>query len=255
MRTLFITLLAAFAASIASADVNINIWATSGPFGSTSSDVDSFADNVVLSAQNSGSTLGSGVEKVDPVTEADARDFVSTPDFTSWRADANPSGVFANENGNMLWFFVNISSDDGTEFTLDSLSWSLDSNDSNDWFDDSGTFSAYGDHLNGIAADGTRYESGNASTPVTTIEGITVGKGLSPSTTTGSEQDRIDTIVSSVNSEAPFEVTAEYFLIAESGQNFDDRSSVSVTNVPEPSMATLMLASLAFVITLTMKRN
>lgn len=248
LRTFIIFLLTT---TVAAAGVSIDIWNTSGP--RTSSDqFDTFGDNAVLSADNSGSTFGSGVEKAEAITESDARDFITTPDFTSWRTVANPSGEFGNENGNLLWQYIDIVGDGSTQFSLDSVSWSLDSNDSNDWFDSSGSFSGYSDHLNGIdwGADGspgggddTVYESGNASTSVDRITGLTIGSGLTPPDSGGTEQERIDTIVDSVNSESTFEITASYEVLEDVTFVPNNGSTdITVNSVPEPASTAAIVA-------------
>ncbi len=53
-----------------------------------------------------------------PVTTASVRDVIPTGDFNSWDGQANPTGAFANELGNLLYAPVIISGTDGTKFSL-----------------------------------------------------------------------------------------------------------------------------------------
>ena len=53
-----------------------------------------------------------------PVTTASVRDVIPTGDFTSWNGQANPTGAFANELGNLLYAPVVISGTNGTQFSL-----------------------------------------------------------------------------------------------------------------------------------------
>ena len=46
------------------------------------------------------------------------RDVIPTGDFTSWNGQANPTGAFANELGNLLYSPVIISGTNGTQFSL-----------------------------------------------------------------------------------------------------------------------------------------
>ena len=53
-----------------------------------------------------------------PVTSASVRDVIPTGDFNSWHGQANPTGAFANELGNLLYSPVIISGTNGTQFSL-----------------------------------------------------------------------------------------------------------------------------------------
>ncbi len=52
------------------------------------------------------------------VTSASLRDVIPTGDFTSWLGQANPTGAFANELGNLLYSPVIITGTNGTQFSL-----------------------------------------------------------------------------------------------------------------------------------------
>jgi hypothetical protein len=52
-----------------------------------------------------------------PVTSVSVRDIIPTGDFTSWLGQANPTGAFANELGNLLYAPVHIFGN-GTQFSL-----------------------------------------------------------------------------------------------------------------------------------------
>ena len=117
--------------------------------------------------------------------------------FNSWRgvADPNPvyyslSPVFQTELGNRIHFGVHITDAD-TDFALQNLSWKLDSDDPNNYFDQQGTFASanysntrvginYG--IDGIkgTADDVIYDSGESgATLVNELIYVGVGDGFS----------------------------------------------------------------------------
>jgi hypothetical protein len=56
-----------------------------------------------------------------PVTTASIRDIIPTGDFNSWNGQANPTGAFANELGNLIFAPVIISGTNGTQFSLSQI--------------------------------------------------------------------------------------------------------------------------------------
>lgn len=68
-------------------------------------------------------------------------------EYNSWRASADPfptwtdlPAAFAQEQGNRIHFGLQLTSDGTSDFALHDLSWSLDSNDDTDYFDQAANF-------------------------------------------------------------------------------------------------------------------
>lgn len=270
MRTIITFLLASFLAiSTASAAITIDIYASSGP-STDSPNFDSFGDNAITGIENGGVATGTQgtpgyFDTLDGNT-ADARDFIKTPDFTSWRADADPSEDFSSEHGNSLFFGFDIVGDGDTQFTLDNTSFEFDSTDSNDWFDEGPTTfpGGFSDHLNGISwggdgepggGDDERFETGNSDTSVDRIVGLANAKSLIPTSESGTDQDKIDTIVDSVNSESPFEIEAEYGVVDNFGGLYAGSDTVTVNSVPEPTVFALLLGLVSTLVVLRRRRQ
>ena len=119
--------------------------------------------------------------------------------FNSWRASADPSPVFTSrpdvfqgEFGNRVHFGVHISGDGSKMFSLDNLSWALDSNDVTNYFDQDGslaggTYSAtrigidYGPNRqpDGGGVDDIVYENGESgSLPIDELVYVGIGDGF-----------------------------------------------------------------------------
>ena len=96
-----------------------------GPNGASGSP--SFAawqSNAIQGLSNGFSNVGNPA--TDPtafatVTGTNVRDIIPTGDFTSWNGQANPSGAFANELGNLLFAPVIVTGTNGTTFSLSQI--------------------------------------------------------------------------------------------------------------------------------------
>lgn len=133
---------------------------------------------------------------------------VSGQPFNSWRGMANPSAPFSGEFGNRIHFGLKVVSD--TEFKLDDLTWQLDSNDSDDYFDQAGNFQgrAYSptrigtwwgpDGVKGGTDDVIR-ASGPGTEPVNELLYVGVGDGfLADEPTSLTDQQRIDSTIADI---------------------------------------------------------
>ena len=113
--------LAAVSVTPARADFTMKLGFAVGPDGASGSP--SYVPwqlNAVQGITNGFSPVGSFATDptaFQPVTAVSVRDIIPTGDFTSWLGQANPTGAFANELGNLLYCAVDISGN-GTKFSL-----------------------------------------------------------------------------------------------------------------------------------------
>jgi len=260
-----LVVLPSFFTATSAGSIDVSVWAAGGP-SNDSPNWDDFGENLVTSAENNGSSVGTPgtPAHVSPTAEMTGKDFIATS-FESWRADADPSGSFAGESGNLWAFFLNIKGDGSTQFRLNDIEVSVDSTDSNNWFDDTDTFSgSYIDTINGIdwgddnapggtgANADTRYESGNGTTFVDQIVGFASWGGFTPDPAwTGSNQDLINQTLAAVNGETPFTITAEYTVNGIGGGPLASGSETITINstpvIPEPSSGILVAMGLSMI--------
>ena len=119
--TLPLTLLLAAIVTPARADFTFQQAFAIGPDGAAGSpSFPAWQLNAIQGISNGFTTVGNPA--TDPtafqtVTSANVRDIIPTGDFTSWNGQANPTGAFANELGNLLYAPVIISGN-GTLFSL-----------------------------------------------------------------------------------------------------------------------------------------
>jgi hypothetical protein len=133
--------------------VSFEVFAAFAPNGApnTSPSWTPYVQNAIGALQLGVTSVGDRL--VDPAAYEVVTDSI-TPlemfytDFNSWRgmADPNPEyallgSPFLAETGNRIHFGVHIQTDGTSEFSLMDLSWSLDSNDGTNWFDQAGDFS------------------------------------------------------------------------------------------------------------------
>ncbi len=199
-------------------------------------------------------------------------------DFNSWRGDAAPTPLpagFGGESGNRFHFGLHIVAADGTQFALNDLSWALDSDDSTDYFDNSGIFAGatYTATRVGIdyGADGQQGGSGpdadtilNAGQAGTTMvnELIYVGVGdgfyaSEPGMLT--DQEQIDITVADLLAGCSdptgcfVDVTATYTLAGDNpGMG---TGNLTIFLVPEPSSVLLALLGLVAVAAQSRRRR
>ncbi len=128
----------------------INVYPAYAPKGPTAP---SWSDYVT----NATEAIRLGVGQVgDPSVSPSAYEWVTTPatplemiytNFNSWRALAAPAATFASlpaafrsEFGNRIHFGLHIVGDGTKSFSLEDLSWKLDSSDDTNYFDQDGSF-------------------------------------------------------------------------------------------------------------------
>jgi hypothetical protein len=103
-----------------------------GPNGASGSpSFGAWQTNAIEGITNGFTTVGNPA--TDPtafstVTATNVRDIIPTGDFTSWNGQANPTGAFANELGNILYSPVHIFGN-GTLFSLSQVLFTGDSSD------------------------------------------------------------------------------------------------------------------------------
>jgi hypothetical protein len=123
VRILVLPLALFLAATVTSAGAGITIQQgfAIGPNGASGSpSFPAWQLYAILGITNGFTTVGNPA--TDPtafqaVTSASVRDIIPTGDFTSWNGQANPTGAFANELGNLLYSPVHIV-DTGGMFSL-----------------------------------------------------------------------------------------------------------------------------------------
>ena len=184
--------------------------------------------------------------------------------FNSWRGQAAPTPLapaFAGEFGNRVHFGLHIVADTAMPFMLSDLTWSLDSDDITDYFDQSGNFAAatytatrvgidYG--VDGIKGGGDDIilNAGQAgTTPVNELIYIGVGDGFFASEPSAlNPQDEIDTTLSDIYlgcghpTGCSFDIVGTYSLPDGAGGRISSSGTVTVNIVPEPSTALLTIA-------------
>jgi hypothetical protein len=157
-------------------------------------------------------------------------------DFNSWEGMADPNPNFAGwgaafqaETGNNIQFGLHIQSSDPNDvFSLQDLSWKLDSDDDSNWFDAQGDFSAAnysitrvginygGDGIRGTGDDITYKNNEAGNLPVHELMYVGVGEGFFASSADGVDnQDAIaqnirDLLTTAANS--TFDLRATYTL-------------------------------------------
>ncbi len=190
-------------------------------------------------------------------------------DFNSWRGKASPTPLplgFGGEFGNRIHFGLHIVAAEGTQFALGDLSWALDSDDTSDYFDQSGDFSTatYSATRVGIdyGADGVKGGGGanadtiiNGGQPSSTLvnELIYVGVGdgfYADEPGPWTDQEQIDItqadILAGCFDPAGCLVNVEmtYSLANIGGASASAANKFSIVLVPEPTTALLGLLGL-----------
>ncbi len=113
-----------------------------------------------------------------PTSSLTVAQMVYTADYNSWMGTADPTGPFANEHGNALYFGVNIQGN-GNTFSLAQLNEMVNSSDPTNYFHDVFSYSqsSYSKFLQGITPSGQVITSGPATQVVSQI--LYVGISLS----------------------------------------------------------------------------
>jgi hypothetical protein len=235
----------------ASAVVTLDVVASSAPnvFGSAS-----WSGYVVNALNSLEINLGNiGNRATDPTAYEVAGQFVQPGDFivttfNSWRGTVSPAAPFSNELGNRMHFGLHAYGDGTTQFKLEDLTFAVQSSDSGNSLGFTGNF--IGSSYNGTTryginwgADRTKgggddinYTSGNGQTLVDELVYVGVGNGLwpggppdpNPGNPAGGAQAAMDETVNWILGNAPFTITAQYWIQGDTGSD-------SVTVVPEPT--------------------
>jgi hypothetical protein len=201
-------------------------------------------------------------ERVDSIIPAS--EIVYTP-FPSWRgvADPNPlAPAFANELGNRVHFGLHIVTSADSPFALADIGWSLDSDDSTNYFDQSGDFSSatYSQTRVGInyGPDGVKgggddvwFNGGQAGTmPVNELIYVGVGDGfLSDEPGALTDQDDINMTLADIYagcgdpSGCLVDLVGSYTLPGSTGPT-SASATVTISLVPEPASAAMAMMGL-----------
>ncbi len=179
--------------------------------------------------------------------------------FTSWKGLANPTAPFSGEYGNRIHFGLKVISD--TEFRLEDLTWSLDSNDADNYFDQSGNFqgASYSstrigiwwgpDGVKGGGDDMTR-NTGAGILPVNELLYVGIGDGFLADEPGLTGQEQIDGLISDMMGACPdpsgclTDVVGSYSLPDGTGGSVL-ASDKFVLATPEPSAALLALMGMS----------
>jgi hypothetical protein len=187
--------------------------------------------------------------------------------FNSWRGDAAPTPLpagFEGEFGNRIHFGLHVVAEGGAQFALHDLAWELDSDDADDYFDQSGDFSLanYSATRVGIdyGADGVKGGTGpnadtvlnagqDGSTLINELIYVGVGDGFyvaEPGMLT--DQEQIDITIEDILAGCSdptgclVDVTMTYSLTGDNAGSAANKFTIYL--VPEPSTALLAVLGL-----------
>jgi hypothetical protein len=260
--------------------VTFDVTPAFGPKGPESPHWNNYVLNAIAGIQSNTdignrTTNAAAYERV--VSPIPPTELVYTP-FNSWRGTANPNPAFQapflGEFGNRVHFGLHIVGADGWEFALNDLTWELDSDDSTNYFDQSGNFAGatYSATRVGInyGADGVRggvddtiLRSGEAGTmKVNEFVYVGVGDGffsMEPGAAT--DQEDINITISDIlagcgdPSGCLVDVTATYTLpdAHTPGSTVATSGTFTILLIPEPS--SMALASLGMLMGVALVRR
>jgi hypothetical protein len=183
---------------------------------------------------------------------------IGTP-FNSWMGNANPTGAYANELGNNLFFSTVITSNHPgtTQFALNDVSYNITSTDPLHTLDDPGGMISgnYSDTRVGVLAGpdgilGTADDIFITSGPGTQlVDGLllrgasTAYDSTSFSNQSGSNQDILSNGVAEIGAGGLFNITGNYSVAPGIG-NASGSGSAQLGIVPEPSTVVVFSAGL-----------
>jgi PEP-CTERM motif len=190
----------------------------------------------------------------NPVMTASVRDVIPTGDFNSWDGQANPTGAFAHELGNLLFAPVIITGAGGTQFSLSQVvftgvSSDLPNNPAGSLLGNVTDLSNYNYSSGRVGvifnADGsTTYITSGAPTQLVN-ELIYRGVGsfdtiLNIAGTGETGQQLLDQQAAQFASFSPFSFSANYSIYGSSGALLASNTEIITLSVPEPSSLALL---------------
>ncbi|MEO1525410.1 MAG: PEP-CTERM sorting domain-containing protein [Planctomycetota bacterium] len=255
---LFATLVLLIDQPFARAEVVMDVYASPAPNFTASPSWNGYLANALNSLEND---LGSiGDRSLDPTAYevfADGatiglNELIVSP-FNSWRGVANPSAPFDNEFGNRVHFGVHIVGDGTMRFRLEDLSYEMSSTDSGNRLGFSGSFAGgsysgtrigidYGADMAKGGGDDTIIDSGAATQFVDELIYVGVGNAFDASPFSGSDQERIDQVLSEIGPETIFDFTGSYSLSDSTGASILAAGATTISVVPEPTAVVALLA-------------
>jgi hypothetical protein len=135
-------------ASIANADLlTFDVFPAYAPSGPTGSGWDGYVNNALNGIVGGGVPIGGdrnvNPSAYEPASIVEPYEMVVS-NFESWRGNAAPTVFSGTPNagtlGNRIHYGVHIATTASMPFSLQDISWELDSDDADDFFDDMGTF-------------------------------------------------------------------------------------------------------------------
>jgi hypothetical protein len=243
------------------ADITIEVFPAYAPNGPASPNWLAYTGNAITGITAGGANTGTGPDRdSDPayyelVTGVISPSEIIYTEFNSWRGTAANNPAFTGnpavtgEFGNRVHFGTRITATSGMEFALNDVSWTLDSDDDTDFFDQNGTLTGnysatrvglnYGtDGVKGTADD-MSISSGAGTQLVNELVYVGVGDGFeSENSAAPTDQDDINATLAVILSgceACEVMLTGTYMVGDASG------SGKITLAIPEPS--TIVLAS------------
>ncbi len=240
------------------ADISIEVFPAFAPNGLASPSWSNYVTNAIAGIDAGGTNTGTGPNRDDDPAYYETVSGPISPseliytEFNSWRGMAanNPAftGPMTNEFGNRIHFGTRITATAGMEFALNDVTWTLDSDDLTDYFDQNGSlggnYSAtrvglnYGG--NGVkgGGDDIMYTSGAGSQLINELLYVGVGDGFpSENIAAPTDQDDInltlDALYAGCDGDCEVLLTGTYMVGDASG------SGEVTLLVPEPSSMAL----------------
>lgn len=245
--------------ALAKADLTMWVQPSSAPNAFGSPSWATYSANAQASLASSHANIGD--RNTDPTAYEMAGAYIEPGDiivsgFSSWRGQAGPSAPFASEYGNRLHFGLCIEGG-GTnpQFRLNDLAFSMTSGDSANSLAFAGNFNGLGYNANryGVDFGADRVEGGGDDIVYTTGAGLAlvdkivyvgVGNAFDATFEPGaSDQDKMDSVLAYINSEAPFGIACDYTIYAPDGITVLGAAGARVV-VPAPGVGAIGLSGL-----------
>gem|GEM_PF-2608646 len=193
---------------------------------------------------------------VDKLKPGDMTDVIVTT-FTSWKGTVNPAAPFDAERGQRMYFPVVVDSETGlNDIKIENLGnldiYYRDTDESP--FEQAvwatpygpGSLTYYATDRIGIKADGTVVDSGSADQLVNRIIFRGLGMAWEPTSTTGSDQDKLDAMIAELDDSLLYmRATACYYSDPDPETGVQVPIACGEAYIPEPGAGLLMLTGLA----------